>query len=141
MNKGKVMELKKHAISLFSVSCSLIIAMTASTFAQVSADSLIRVTAVRDAYPYWSPDGKQIVFQSDRNSSMLGNSQVYILNADGSNVTTVLDNHELVEDARPVWSPDGSKILFNRQYIANESSMDILIIRLPEELAVSSFDK
>ena len=58
------------------------------------------------------------------------------MNADGSGVVKVLENDALVEDARPQWSPDGLRILFNRQYIADESSIDIMIIELPTELLV-----
>ena len=52
------------------------------------------------------------------------------MNADGSGIEKILDNDALVEDARPIWSPDGTKILFNRQYVADESSIDVLIIKL-----------
>ncbi len=59
------------------------------------------------------------------------------MNTDGSDVVRILENDAEVEDARPQWSPDGSRILFNRQYIADESSIDILIIELPVELSVT----
>jgi Tol biopolymer transport system component len=89
-----------------------------------------------DGYPSWSPDGMKIAFASNRNGKTRGNFHIYIMDSDGSNVTKILDNDALVEDARPIWSPDGSKIIFNRQYIADESSIDILIISLPDRLSV-----
>ena len=58
------------------------------------------------------------------------------MSADGSGIEKVLDNDALVEDARPIWSLDGSKIIFNRQYVADESSIDILILSLPERVSV-----
>lgn len=62
-----------------------------------------------DVNPFWSPDGKQIAFLSDRS----GYTQVYTMNADGSDVFQVTDSetdHEF-GDTTP-WSPDGSTLLF-----------------------------
>ena len=59
-----------------------------------------------DGSPDWSPDGNQIVFQSDRD----GNSEVYVMNADGTNPIN-LTNH-LASDGSPDWSPDGNQIAF-----------------------------
>lgn len=89
-----------------------------------------------DGYPAWSPDGSKIVFASNRAGKTAGNFHIYIMNADGSNVLKVLENDAQVEDARPQWSSDGSRIVFNRQYVADESSIDIMIIELPPALAV-----
>ncbi len=57
--------------------------------------------------PDWSPDGRRIAFDSDRD----GNFEVYAMNADGSGVTrlTVRDAH----DVGPAWSPDGRRIAFH----------------------------
>jgi Tol biopolymer transport system component len=91
-----------------------------------------------DGYPAWSPDGSKIVFASNRAGKTSGNFHIYIMNADGTDVVKVLENDATVEDARPQWSPDGSRIVFNRQYVADESSIDIMIIDLPEGLSVPS---
>ena len=40
-----------------------------------------------DRCPHWSPDGKLIVFYSDRN----GDREIYVMNADGSGVRQVTD--------------------------------------------------
>jgi TolB protein len=90
-----------------------------------------------DGYPAWSPDGSKIAFASNRAGKTAGNFHIYIMDADGSDVIKVLENDAMVEDARPQWSPDGSRLLFNRQYIADESSIDIMIVELPAELSVT----
>lgn len=90
-----------------------------------------------DGYPAWSPDGSKIVFASNRAGKTPGNFHLYVMDPDGSNVVRLLENDATVEDARPQWSPDGTRILFNRQYVADESSIDILILELPEELRVA----
>ncbi len=59
-----------------------------------------------DSRARWAPDGKRIVFVSDRN----GNRDIYVMNIDGSDVRQLTDAPE--EDDLPAWSPDGQKIVF-----------------------------
>ena len=59
-----------------------------------------------DRHPNWSPDGRRIVFESNRD----GNYEIYVMNADGSGVTRLTDNDD--EDYSPDWSPDGRRIAF-----------------------------
>lgn len=54
-----------------------------------------------------SPDGKQIVFVSNRN----GNDEIYLMNIDGSNVRRLTNNP--ASDVHPSWSPDGRWIVFS----------------------------
>ena len=55
----------------------------------------------------WSPDGTRIAFVSDRD----GNDEIYLMDADGSNVTRVTTNP--AHDWLPTWSADGSELVFS----------------------------
>ena len=61
-----------------------------------------------DAFPHYSPDGRHIVFESDRS----GTKGIWVANADGSNARAVF-----MDEARPAgapaWSPDGRRIVFD----------------------------
>ena len=51
--------------------------------------------------PAWSPDGSQIAFVSDRD----GNSEIYVMDADGENLTRLTNDPG--DDYGPTWSPYG----------------------------------
>ena len=57
--------------------------------------------------PTWSPDGQRIAFASDRD----GDSEVYVMNNNGSNLVQLTKNNGY--DGNPRWSPDGNKLVFD----------------------------
>ncbi len=61
--------------------------------------------------PRWSPDGKQIVFHSNRDGSP-GPWKVYLMNSDGSNQTRLSPLDNTIIDLSPSFSPDGKQISF-----------------------------
>ncbi|MCY4473859.1 MAG: hypothetical protein OXC83_00275, partial [Chloroflexi bacterium] len=58
-----------------------------------------------DGSPAWSPDGRRIAFDSNRD----GDWEIYVMNADGSGVVRLTDDSRRVF---PSWSPDGRRIAF-----------------------------
>jgi Ca2+-binding RTX toxin-like protein len=74
-----------------------------------------------DADPAWSPDGKQIVFDSNRD----GDYEIYVMNADGSDQRNLSTNPSL--DALPEWSPDGKDIVFESERAA-KGNRDIYVM-------------
>lgn len=60
-----------------------------------------------DFNPTWSPDGKQILFVSDRNA---GVPDLYLMDADGTNVRRVF--RQIKHREQPTWSPDGRSIAY-----------------------------
>lgn len=57
-------------------------------------------------HPKWSPDGKYIVFQSQKDGEK--EWEIYIMNSDGTNVVQLTKNDTW--DQRPRFTPDGTKI-------------------------------
>jgi TolB protein len=64
---------------------------------------------VNDVAPAWSADGTKIAFSS---TTTTFNSDIYSMNADGSNRTQLTNSSDL--EYAPTWSPDGSKIAYVR---------------------------
>jgi len=89
-----------------------------AALSQIAAGAPQPITGIENAFPAWSPDGKQLVFQSNRT----GDFQLYVMNPDGGDVKRWTATHE---DARAVWSPDGSQIAFTRR---RARSMDIWVL-------------
>lgn len=75
----------------------------------------------RDYEPDGSPDGKRVVFASQRASG--DSSQLHLMDIDGSNVrrlTFSADSAERVLDDYAEWSPDGRRIVFQRTIIPED---------------------
>jgi len=68
--------------------------------------------AAGSASPAWGPDGKHIAFVGSGKKPIEDQSthELYVMNADGSDVRQLTDNDKL--DADPSWSPDGGEIVF-----------------------------
>ncbi|HEY3126676.1 MAG TPA: LpqB family beta-propeller domain-containing protein, partial [Candidatus Limnocylindria bacterium] len=73
-------------------------AIAASPIRQLTSST---ATNVR---PAWSPDGKSIAFQSNRD----GPYHIYVMNSDGSNLRQLTNGDN--DDRHPNWSPDGKLI-------------------------------
>lgn len=61
--------------------------------------------------PAWSPDGATVAFVSERNLPV-GNSEIYAVNADGTNIRRV--THNRLRDDWPAWSPDSRQLAVAR---------------------------
>lgn len=76
---------------------------------------------VRGTSPAFSPDGSRIAFVSDLN----GAQDLYVMNADGSNIVQVTDDASF--DLWPTWSPDGERLAFASE---RDGNFDIYVVNL-----------
>ncbi len=74
-----------------------------------------------DRNPAWSPDGRQIVFDSSRN----GNSELYVITLADSQMQRLTFGAE--RDTLPRWSPDGRRIVFET---LRDENMEIYMLDL-----------
>ena len=72
----------------------------------MSSDWTVTYRVKRDDTATSTLSGTKIAFTSDRD----GNSEIYVIDQDGSNVTNLSDN--AASDDRPSWSPDGLRLAF-----------------------------
>jgi dipeptidyl aminopeptidase/acylaminoacyl peptidase len=70
--------------------------------------TLFDVATAYDSAPAWSPDGRQIAFESDLDGDM----EIFVMDADGSAVRQITAN--ALHDEGPAWSPDGTRFAFTR---------------------------
>jgi Tol biopolymer transport system component len=77
-----------------------------------------------DAYPAWSPDGKQIAFVSARDlNNGVQEAELYVMNVDGQQVTRLTYEGGFAID--PSWAPGGKDIAFSLQ---TATGVDVYVV-------------
>ncbi len=84
-----------------------------------TGESRLTDDVFKDRRPQWSPDGKQIAFDSDRS----GNYDIWTINSDGSGLRQITDDPDSAF-VNATWSPDGTQLA----YYASADSADSHVI-------------
>ncbi len=83
-------------------------------------------SAFADSFPKHSPDGRRIVFMSERAGEHFGDQAIWLADADGANATRLTRGPAAFQGS-PSWSPDGQSIVFDAG--AEAEKVDIWTIR------------
>jgi Tol biopolymer transport system component len=95
------------------------------------------VTAVRDSYPHLSPDGRTLIFHSNRS----GRQAIWAADPDGSNLRMRFDGGMLgVDPGTPVWSPDGRSVAHRKTLAVTGLSWAQEPIQRNSEVFVTALD-
>lgn len=73
----------------------------------LAASAPLSITSVADSYPALSPNGRTLIFESNRS----GRGALWASNADGSNPRPLFDPGQ-GDPTGAVWAPDGKRIAF-----------------------------
>ncbi len=97
---------------------------SAAAATNVPLPALIQLTihAGSNSQPDVSPDGRRVVFVSNRDG---GHGQIYVMDSDGGHPRNLTGDPRIHDDS-PAWSPDGRRIAFqsNRRGATELSIMD-----------------
>ena len=87
-----------------------VVDVESATVTQLTADTEGSVL------PAWSPDGTRITFWSRRDNARTNYGDMYVMNADGSEVTR-LTFQDIWDDlwVGAAWSPDGTKVVYSAE--------------------------
>ena len=81
----------------------------------------------------WSPDDERLVFTVGGPEGSLVPSQLYVVNADGTDLHVI--GEPTVQRSDPVWSPDGSLIAYISQPVADPYSTTSTRVISPDGLS------
>jgi Tol biopolymer transport system component/DNA-binding winged helix-turn-helix (wHTH) protein len=93
---------------------------------EVSAPPSVLISSKSsNGLPQFSPDGKQIAFESERS----GHGEIWVADSDGSNVRAVTSMGAFA--GSPHWSPDGTRLTFD---FSDKGHVAIYVVDVPNGL-------
>ena len=89
---------------------------------ETNADMVLLKLESSDAFPRYSPDGRQIIFQN----RIGGNAEICLVAAKGGQIQNLTNNP--ARDVDAAWSPDGSRIVFSSNRGGNFDVFSLFVI-------------
>ena len=115
------------------LSLVLLILITLPVFGQEPQEKILTNHPADDRYGNYSPDGDQIIFESNRE----GNWDIFVMEGNGKHQTKLTSGNE--DDRRPSWHPGGQKVVFesNRNgkfelYELHLNNLEVSKIEMPD---------
>tara|TARA_B100002051_G_C16737023_1_gene641845 strand:- start:96 stop:3029 length:2934 start_codon:yes stop_codon:yes gene_type:complete len=87
-----------------------------------SKKKVMLTNSMRADYPKFSPDGSTIAFVAHSKN----NTQLYLMNSDGSNIRRLSDFEGATGIITPTWSPDGESLVYSKS--GPDAVYDIFIL-------------
>ena len=87
-----------------------------------SKKKVMLTNSMRADYPKFSPDGSTIAFVAHSKN----NTQLYLMNSDGSNIRRLSDFESATGIITPTWSPDGESLVYSKS--GPDAVYDIFIL-------------
>jgi Tol biopolymer transport system component len=84
-----------------------------------------------DTWPWWSPDGKYVVFSSNR-EKIKNTGQLYVASVNGNSLRQITFGPGGI--ARPCWSADGTKIIAQQSWGTDESGGSLVSLLIDDKL-------
>lgn len=90
---------------------------------------LTSTNTIAEQEPTWSPDGNRIAFVAGTSASdATTDLEIWVMDADGSDLVQMTDTAQGVRDTQPAWSPDGNRFAFLSEGRATDTNSNVYVM-------------
>ncbi|QIN83560.1 hypothetical protein GBA63_13625 [Rubrobacter tropicus] len=90
---------------------------------------LTSTDTIAEQEPTWSPDGTRIAFVAGKSDTdTTTDLEIWVMDADGSDLVQMTNTPQGVRDTQPAWSPDGSRFAFLSEGRPGDTNSNIYVM-------------